>query len=62
MSVLLDRCGQFFGVGLSLLLVQGIMGIPPAQAAQREMVVINLDQAHIERLPDRVATAWSWSC
>lgn len=56
MSVLLDRCGQFFGVGLSLLLVQGIMGIPPAQAAQREMVVINLDQAHIERLPDRVAT------
>src|SRR5690348_6316861 len=56
MSVLLDRCGQFFGVGLSLLLVQGIIGIPPAQAAQPELVVINVDQAHIERLPERVAT------
>src|SRR5690348_13782479 len=56
MSVLLDRCGQFFGVGLSLLLVQGIIGIPPAQAAQPELVVINVDQAHIEQLPDRVAT------
>jgi Flp pilus assembly secretin CpaC len=56
MSVLLGRCGQFFSVALSLLLVQGIIGIPPAQAAQRETVMIDLDQAHIERLPDRVAT------
>jgi len=56
MSGLLGPCGQFFGVGLSLLLLQGIIGSPPAQAAQPETFIIHLDQAHIERLPDRVAT------
>jgi Flp pilus assembly secretin CpaC len=56
MSVLLGRCGRIFGVGLSLLLVQGTIGILPAKAEQPETVIINLDHAHIERLPDRVAT------
>jgi len=56
MSVLSGRCGQLFGIGLSLLLVQGIIGSLPAQAAQPETIIINLDEAHIEHLPDRVAT------
>src|SRR5215475_628813 len=56
MSVLSGRCGQFFGAGLSLLLVQGTIESLPAQAEQLETIIVNLDQAHIERLPDRVAT------
>jgi Flp pilus assembly secretin CpaC len=55
MSVLLRRCRRFLGVGLSVLLALGIVGTLPAQA-QTQTVQINLDQAYILQLPERVAT------
>jgi Flp pilus assembly secretin CpaC len=56
MSVLSERCRRFFGAsGLSVLLPLGTIHALPAQA-QTQIISINLDQAHVFRLPERVAT------
>jgi hypothetical protein len=56
MSVLLERCRRILGVsGLSVLLSLGTIHSLPAQA-QTQIITINLDQAHVFRLPERVAT------
>jgi Flp pilus assembly secretin CpaC len=52
MSVLLGRWRQYFGVVPLAVLAIGI----GAASAQSETVTINLDQAQILQLPDRVAT------
>ena len=52
MSVLLERWRQYFGVVPLAVLAIGI-GVASAQS---ETVTINLDQAQILQLPDRVAT------
>jgi len=58
MLVLIERCRQYFGVGLSAALAVGLLGVMPAQAetAKAETMSINVDQAHILQLADRVAT------
>ena len=53
MSILLERCRQYFGAGLVAVLAVGIIGSTPAQA---ETLTINVDQAQVLQLPDRVAT------
>ena len=56
MSVLSERCRRFLVVsGLSVLLPLGTIHALPAQA-QTQVITINLDQAHVFRLPERVAT------
>jgi hypothetical protein len=52
MSALMRRCRQLFGLGLLALFGAGI-GAGPAQA---DNVTINVDQAQIMHLPDKVAT------
>ncbi|MGB7617491.1 MAG: pilus assembly protein N-terminal domain-containing protein, partial [Pseudolabrys sp.] len=52
MSVLLERWRQYFGVVPLAVVAIGI-GVASAQS---ETVTINLDQAQILQLPDRVAT------
>ncbi|MGA7309278.1 MAG: pilus assembly protein N-terminal domain-containing protein [Pseudolabrys sp.] len=52
MSVLLERWRQYFGVVPLAVLAIGIGAV----SAQSETVTINLDQAQILQLPDRVAT------
>lgn len=53
MSVLLEHCRQYFSAGLLTALTVGIIDAMPAQA---ETVSINVDQAQVLQLPDRVAT------
>jgi Flp pilus assembly secretin CpaC len=53
MSALLRRSGRLFGLWALGVLAAGAIGAMPAQA---DTVTINIDQAHILRLPDRVAT------
>ena len=51
---LMGRCGRLFGLGpLVLLAVAGLVGATPAQA---DTLSINVDQAQIMRLPDKIAT------
>lgn len=52
MSALMRRCRQFFGVGALVLLASGIAARP----AQADTITINVDQAQIMQLPDKVAT------
>ncbi len=52
MSVLLRRSGRLFGLWALSLLAAGAGAMP----AQADIVTVNLDQAYILRLPDRVAT------
>jgi len=56
MSVLLERCRRILGVsGLSVLLsLDTIHGLPAR--AQTQVITINIDKAHVVRLPERVAT------
>jgi hypothetical protein len=53
MSALLRRPRGLFGLWALALLVAGAIGAIPAQA---DTVSISVDQAHILRLPERVAT------
>jgi hypothetical protein len=53
MSILLEHHRQYFRVGFSALLAVAIIGIVPAQA---DNMTINVDQAQVMQLPDRVAT------
>jgi putative type II/III system pilus formation protein len=55
MSILLKCCRQYFGLWLSVVLAVGMIGIMPARA-DTDTVTINVDQANIMQLPDRVAT------
>ncbi len=55
MSILLRRCRQYFGLCTSVALAVGMIGIMPARA-DTDTVTINVDQANIMQLPDRVAT------
>ena len=48
MSALMRRCRQLFGVGALVLLASGI--------AAADTITINVDQAQIMQLPDKVAT------
>ena len=48
MSALMRRCRQLFGVGTLILLASGI--------AAADTITINVDQAQIMQLPDKVAT------
>jgi hypothetical protein len=51
---LMGRYGRLFGLGpLVLLAVAGLIGATPAQA---DTLSINVDQAQIMRLPDKIAT------
>jgi hypothetical protein len=50
---LLKHCRRSFGLWLLVLAVAGIIGTAPARA---DALTINLDQAEIMQLPDRVAT------
>ncbi|HYC16620.1 MAG TPA: pilus assembly protein N-terminal domain-containing protein [Pseudolabrys sp.] len=53
MSFLLERCRLYSSAGLLAVLAIGVIATAPAQA---ETVTINLDQAQIMQLPERVAT------
>jgi hypothetical protein len=53
MSALLRRSGRRFGLWALGLLTAGAIGAMPARA---DSVSVNVDQAYIMRLPDRVAT------
>ena len=53
MSALLRRSGRLFGLWALGLLAAGAIGAMPAKA---DTVTLNLDQALILRLPERVAT------
>lgn len=53
MSILLKHCRQYSSLCLSAVLAIGMMAITQAQA---QTLSINLDQAQIVQLPDRVAT------
>ena len=55
MSILLRRCKQYLGLWPSVVLAVGMLGIMPARA-DTDTVTINVDQANIMQLPDRVAT------
>ena len=55
MSILLRRCKQYLGLWPSVVLAVGMIGIMPARA-DTDTVTINVDQANIMQLPDRVAT------
>ena len=55
MSILIRRCRQYFGLWPSVVLAVGMIGIMPARA-DTDTVTINVDQANIMQLPDRVAT------
>ena len=52
MSALMRRCRQLFGFGVLVLLASSIAARP----AGADTVTINLDQAQIMQLPDKVAT------
>jgi hypothetical protein len=54
MSNLLKHCRKFSALWLSAALATSLVMTPPAQAA--DVMTINLDQAEILQLPDRVAT------
>src|SRR5215813_13145618 len=54
MSNLLNHCRKFSALWLSAALATSLVMTPPAQAA--DVMTINLDQAEILQLPDRVAT------
>ena len=53
MSVLFERYKRYFGAMPLAVLAVGVIGMAVAQA---ETVTINLDQAQVLQLPDRVAT------
>jgi len=52
MSALMRRCRQLFGFAILVLLASGIA----ARSAGADTVTLNLDQAQIMQLPDKVAT------
>ena len=54
MAALMGRCRRLFGFRpLVLLAVAGVVGAAPAQA---DTLSINVDQAQIMRLPEKIAT------
>jgi Pilus formation protein N terminal region len=53
MTKLLKHCRRSLGLWLLVLPVAGIIGAMPARA---DVLTINLDQAEVMQLPDRVAT------
>lgn len=53
MLMQLGRCRPYFGFWLLAAATMGLIGITPAKA---DSLSINVDQAHVLQLPDRVAT------
>lgn len=53
MSALMRHCRRLFGLWALVLLAAGVIGAGPAQA---DTLTINVDQAQIMQLPEKIAT------